>query len=66
MFGAGILGSGCILYKLYDARKKQLLDLEKELAGEHENEALVKAQLRGFSFPCVVFLNVTAVDCYCS
>lgn len=65
MFGAGILGGGYFLYRLYDARKKQLLDLEKVLAEERENEELVKAQLRGFSFPSVVFLNATAVDCYC-
>ncbi|KAF8025203.1 hypothetical protein BT93_F2137 [Corymbia citriodora subsp. variegata] len=46
LFGAGILGSGYFLYKLYDARKKQLLDLEKVLASERENEELVKAHMQ--------------------
>ncbi|KAK3440561.1 hypothetical protein EUGRSUZ_B00855 [Eucalyptus grandis] len=46
LFGAGILGSGYLLYKLYDGRKKQLLDLEKVLAGERENEELVKAHMQ--------------------
>lgn len=41
----GLLGSGYILYKLYDARRRRLSDLEKQLAHEKENEELVKAQL---------------------
>lgn len=42
----GVFGSGYLLYKLYDARRSSLNDLEKQLAYERENEELVKAQLR--------------------
>ncbi|KAL6963121.1 peroxisomal membrane protein pex32 [Sarracenia purpurea var. burkii] len=42
----GVLGSGYLLYKLYNAHKRRLSELEKELAIERENEELIKAQLR--------------------
>ncbi|GKV23639.1 hypothetical protein SLEP1_g33344 [Rubroshorea leprosula] len=44
---AGVLGSGYLLYKLYNARKRSLADLERELASERENDELIKAQLQG-------------------
>ncbi|KAF5941610.1 hypothetical protein HYC85_019252, partial [Camellia sinensis] len=45
-FTIGVLGSGYLLYKLYDAHKRRLSDLERELAQERENDELIKAQLR--------------------
>ncbi|KAL6961812.1 peroxisomal membrane protein pex32, partial [Sarracenia purpurea var. burkii] len=42
----GVLGSGYLLYKLYNAHKRRLSELEKELAIERENEELIKAQLQ--------------------
>ena len=41
----GVLGSGYFLYKLYDAHRRRISDLERELATERENDELVKAQL---------------------
>lgn len=46
MVTAGVVGSGYLLYKLYDARKRSLADLERELASERENDELIKAQLQ--------------------
>ncbi|XP_047332133.1 peroxisome biogenesis protein 3-2-like [Impatiens glandulifera] len=43
---AGVLGSGYLLYKLYDAHKRKLFDLERELAGERENDEFIKAQMQ--------------------
>lgn len=43
---AGVLGSGYLLYKLYDTHKRRLDDLERELALQRENDELIKAQLR--------------------
>lgn len=42
----GVCGSGYLLYKLYDASRRRLNDLEKQLADERENEELIKSQLR--------------------
>lgn len=42
----GILGSGYFLYKLYDARKCRLLELDRELARERENDERIKAQMQ--------------------
>ncbi|CAK9185595.1 unnamed protein product [Ilex paraguariensis] len=42
----GVLGSGYLVYKLYDAHRRRLSDLERELAGRHESDELIKAQLR--------------------
>ncbi|KAA8542781.1 hypothetical protein F0562_023933 [Nyssa sinensis] len=42
----GVLGSGYLLYKLYDAHRRRLSDLERELAGERENDVLIKAQMQ--------------------
>ena len=41
---AGVLGSGYFLYKLYDAHKRRLNDLERQLASERENDEFIKAQ----------------------
>ncbi|XP_022725607.1 peroxisome biogenesis protein 3-2-like isoform X1 [Durio zibethinus] len=43
---AGILGSGYFLYKLYDAHKRRLTDLERQLAIERENDEFIKAQMQ--------------------
>ncbi|KAI3455756.1 hypothetical protein Pfo_012419 [Paulownia fortunei] len=42
----GVFGSGYLLYKLYDARRRKLSDLEKQLADERENDELIKAQIQ--------------------
>ncbi|CAI9113497.1 OLC1v1014111C3 [Oldenlandia corymbosa var. corymbosa] len=42
----GVLGSGYFLYKLYDAHKRRISDLETEFARQRENEELIKAQLQ--------------------
>ncbi|GAV88932.1 Peroxin-3 domain-containing protein, partial [Cephalotus follicularis] len=43
---AGILGSGYLLYRLYEAHKRRLADLERELLDGRENEELIKAQMQ--------------------
>ncbi|TYI69363.1 hypothetical protein E1A91_D08G149900v1 [Gossypium mustelinum] len=43
---AGVLGSGYLLYKLYDAHKRRLTDLERQLANERENDEFIKAQMQ--------------------
>ncbi|PPS19450.1 hypothetical protein GOBAR_AA01129 [Gossypium barbadense] len=43
---AGVLGSGYLLYKLYDAHKRRLIDLERQLANERENDEFIKAQMQ--------------------
>ncbi|KAA3455746.1 peroxisome biogenesis protein 3-2-like isoform X1 [Gossypium australe] len=43
---AGVLGSGYLLYKLYDAHKRRLIDLEWQLANERENDEFIKAQMQ--------------------
>ncbi|CAL5407436.1 unnamed protein product [Camellia sinensis] len=45
-FTIGVLGSGYLLYKLYDAHKRRLSDLERELAQERENDELIKAHMQ--------------------
>uniref|UniRef100_A0A5B7B7F6 Peroxisome biogenesis protein 3-2-like n=1 Tax=Davidia involucrata TaxID=16924 RepID=A0A5B7B7F6_DAVIN len=42
----GVLGSGYLLYKLYDAHRRRLSDLERDLAGERENDELIKSQMQ--------------------
>lgn len=42
----GVCGSGYLLYKLYDARRRRLCDLETQLASERENEELIKIQIQ--------------------
>ncbi|XP_022766253.1 peroxisome biogenesis protein 3-1-like isoform X2 [Durio zibethinus] len=43
---AGVLGSGYFLYKLYDAHKRRLTDLERQLASERENDEFIKARMQ--------------------
>ncbi|XVF53824.1 hypothetical protein PTKIN_Ptkin05aG0129600 [Pterospermum kingtungense] len=43
---AGVLGSGYFLYKLYDAHKRRLTDLERQLARDQENDEFIKAQMQ--------------------
>ncbi|KAK8686716.1 hypothetical protein V6N13_125736 [Hibiscus sabdariffa] len=43
---AGVLGSGYLLHKLYDAHKRRLADLERQLARERENDEFIKAQMQ--------------------
>nr|DAD31976.1 TPA_asm: hypothetical protein HUJ06_010827 [Nelumbo nucifera] len=42
----GVLGSGYVLYKLYDAHRRRLSQLESELEDQRETEELIKAQLQ--------------------
>ncbi|GFZ11612.1 peroxin 3 [Actinidia rufa] len=42
----GVFGSGYLAYKLYDSHRRRLSDLERQLAGERENEELIKAQMQ--------------------
>ncbi|KAG8388012.1 hypothetical protein BUALT_Bualt02G0081000 [Buddleja alternifolia] len=42
----GVFGSGYLLYRLYDARRRRLHDLKKQLADDRENEELIKAQVQ--------------------
>ncbi|XP_038999246.1 peroxisome biogenesis protein 3-2-like [Hibiscus syriacus] len=43
---AGVFGSGYLLYKLYDAHKRRLTDLERQVAREKENDEFIKAQMQ--------------------
>ncbi|EOA38868.1 hypothetical protein CARUB_v10011233mg [Capsella rubella] len=43
---AGCLGSGYLLYKLYNSHTRRLADLERELAYERENDELIKNQMK--------------------
>ncbi|VVA98080.1 unnamed protein product [Arabis nemorensis] len=40
------LGSGYLLYKLYNAHTRKLADLEQELAKERENDEIIKTQMK--------------------
>uniref|UniRef100_A0A1J3GA37 Peroxisome biogenesis protein 3-1 n=1 Tax=Noccaea caerulescens TaxID=107243 RepID=A0A1J3GA37_NOCCA len=40
------LGSGYLLYKLYNAHTRKLADLERELANELENDEIIKTQMK--------------------
>ncbi|KAL8130248.1 hypothetical protein V2J09_019403 [Rumex salicifolius] len=42
----GAIGSGYALYKLYDAHRTRLLELEAELAANRDNDERIKAQLQ--------------------
>ncbi|KAJ4832337.1 hypothetical protein Tsubulata_027820 [Turnera subulata] len=42
----GVLGSGYLLYRLYDGHQRRLADLERELARQRENDELIKAQMQ--------------------
>ncbi|KAL3640742.1 hypothetical protein CASFOL_015710 [Castilleja foliolosa] len=42
----GVFSSGYLLYKLFDARRRRLVDLQQQLAHEKENEELIKAQIQ--------------------
>ncbi|KAF2317447.1 hypothetical protein GH714_022376 [Hevea brasiliensis] len=46
LIAAGVFGSGYFFYKLYNAHKISLADLERQLADEREHEELVKAQMQ--------------------
>lgn len=51
----GVLGGGYLLYKLYNAHRQRLADLEAELAREQESsDELLKAKLiqMPISFSC--------------
>ncbi|XVE63995.1 hypothetical protein DITRI_Ditri07aG0065300 [Diplodiscus trichospermus] len=43
---AGLLGSGYFVYKLYDAHKRRLTDLKRQLASQRENDEVIKAQMQ--------------------
>lgn len=40
----GVFGSGYVIYKLHDAHRRRISDLERQLEGERQVEELVKAQ----------------------
>lgn len=42
----GVLGSGYFLYKLYNAHRRKLSDLERELADQRRSEELIKSQVK--------------------
>ncbi|KAK4364043.1 hypothetical protein RND71_015401 [Anisodus tanguticus] len=42
----GVLGSGYLLYKLYDGHKRRLSDLVREHADEMRNEELIRSQIK--------------------
>ncbi|KAF3656458.1 Peroxisome biogenesis protein 3-2 [Capsicum annuum] len=42
----GVLGSGYLLYKLYEGHRRRLSDLERELADEKRNEELIGSQIK--------------------
>ncbi|RXH96612.1 hypothetical protein DVH24_009116 [Malus domestica] len=47
LVATGVLGSGYLLYKLYNAHRQRLADLETELEHEREkNDELIKAQMQ--------------------
>ncbi|KAJ9162487.1 hypothetical protein P3X46_022254 [Hevea brasiliensis] len=46
LIAAGVFGSGYFFYKLYNAHKSSLADLERQLADEREHEELIKAQMQ--------------------
>lgn len=55
----GVLGGGYLLYKLYNAHRQRLADLEAELAREQESsDELLKAKLiqMPISFSCSLLL----------
>ncbi|XP_010500402.1 PREDICTED: peroxisome biogenesis protein 3-2-like [Camelina sativa] len=43
---AGCLGSGYLLYKLYNSHTRKLADLERELAHQRENDEFIKNQMK--------------------
>lgn len=42
----GLCGSGYLLYKLYDASRRRLSELERQLTDERESEELLKSQMQ--------------------
>lgn len=65
----GVLGGGYLLYKLYNAHRRRLADLEAELAREQESsDELLKAKLIKIpiSFSCSHLLigYVLLATCY--
>ncbi|KMT03932.1 hypothetical protein BVRB_8g187420 [Beta vulgaris subsp. vulgaris] len=42
----GIVGSGYVVYKLYDGHRRRLAELESDLAAQRENEERIKAQMQ--------------------
>lgn len=57
----GVLGSGYLLYKLYNARRHKVAVLERELA---EREKFIKAQLREMKISCFIFLLKNHECCF--
>ncbi|XP_074309478.1 peroxisome biogenesis protein 3-2 [Silene latifolia] len=42
----GVVGSGYAVYRLYDAHKRRLYELQRQLAHDRENDERIKAQLQ--------------------
>lgn len=54
----GALGGGYVLYKLYDANRRRVIEWERELAEQErilaERENFIKAQLRDILISCFI------------
>ncbi|XP_019707022.1 peroxisome biogenesis protein 3-2 isoform X2 [Elaeis guineensis] len=42
----GVFGSGYVIYKLYDAHRRRISDLEKQMEGERQVNEFIRAQLQ--------------------
>lgn len=42
----GVVGSGYVIYKLYDAHRRRISDLEEKMEGERQVSELIRAQLQ--------------------
>ena len=62
------LGSGYLLYKLYNAHTRKLADLERELANERENDEIIKTQLSFCNLSSLFFacLSISSPYWFCS
>ncbi|XP_031476861.1 peroxisome biogenesis protein 3-2-like [Nymphaea colorata] len=54
----GILGSGYVLYKLYDSQRERIAALERELEKQHEADERIKAQMQA-SFASIQWISDT-------
>ncbi|KAL0676418.1 hypothetical protein Bca4012_004399 [Brassica carinata] len=55
------LGSGYLLYKLYNAHTRNLADLERELANERHNDEIIKTQMKAHFENIQMIADVTTL-----
>ncbi|CAN7117687.1 unnamed protein product, partial [Brassica rapa subsp. narinosa] len=55
------LGSGYLLYKLYNAHTRSLADLERELADERHNDEIIKTQMKAHFENIQMIADVTTL-----